>query len=173
MTDEPAQATPPRRRLLIALKGAWTARIFEGVLVGVILLLVTPLVTGFANLTFSTKSWETFGTSNEAGTPGSYLSPDAVYELPLDERFRIEGGFLLSVSRFYGDPYATVTATSGRSKNNRISASSSLSAENDCERVAVHLMRQPAEGETTFFIMYTSQWLDDEKCKGILGGLFN
>lgn len=161
MTDE-TRAAPAKKSMVSFLNSNWMVTILGGL----ILAILTPLVTGFVNLTFSTRSWEVFGASNEVGTPGSYLSSNAVYKLPLNERFRIDGGFLLSVGRDdYQRPVAAATSVTGRAKTSKITTSSSLSAETDCDRVAVHLMRQPSESDTEFFIMYTSQKLNDEGCR--------
>lgn len=163
MVDEPKPMSASKAILTKTLNNSWAVTILGGL----VLAMLTPLVTGFANLTFSTRSWDVFGASNAAGTPGSYLSPDAVYKLPLNERFRVDGDFLLSVGRDnFKNPVAAITSDTGRAKTSRISASNSLSTESECDRVAVHLMRGPSESDTEFFIMYTSQRLDDEGCKG-------
>lgn len=168
MADE--TRTPPTKKSAVSvLNSNWMVTILGGL----ILAILTPLVTGFVNLTFSTRSWEVFGASNEAGTPGSHLSSDAVYKLPLNERFRIDGEFLLSVGRDdFQRPVAAATSITGWTKTSKINTSSSLSAETDCDRIAVHLMRQPSENDTEFFIMYTSQRLDVEQCRGFWARIF-
>lgn len=130
---------------------------------GILLMMLQP----FVNLTFSAKSWESFGAANAAGTPGSYLSPDAVYKLPVNERFRVDGGLLLSVRRdSLKRPAAALTAGNGRVRATDLSVANALSAEGACTQVAVHLMRTPADGDTEFFIMYTSARLKKEECRG-------
>lgn len=165
-------ATPKRKSraawALAVLNHNWTIAVLGGLLV----IFLTPLVTGFANLTFSTRSWEVFGAANAVDTPGSRLVADSVYRLPLNEKFRVDGDLLLSVYWKYDKPNASLTATDGRVVRNDLGASSSLHTESGCDRVAVHLMRAPEKGDPHFYVMYTTQPLKAEGCGGWTGWLF-
>lgn len=137
------------------------------VLGGLLVIFFTPLVTGFAEFTFRSKSWEVFGISNGADTPGSYLSPDAVYRVPLGERFRLDEDLLLSVFWRFDDPYISLTRADGRSQAVRVSVSKSIYLKGNCKQVAVHLMRTPMPEDLEFFLMYTAEHLDQAECKGL------
>lgn len=142
------------------------------VLGGLVVIFLTPLVTGFADLTFRTRSWEVFGIANDAEGPGTYLAPDAVYRIPLGDRFRIDGGLLFSARYANKTPYFSITRADGSGRTAQARSSSSVALDGDCLRAAVHLMRTPAPGDTQFFVMYTTQALDTPKCRGLFGNLF-
>ncbi|MFV0382932.1 hypothetical protein [Paracoccus sp. (in: a-proteobacteria)] len=166
---ESAQQRPGRTRRILALLGSnWAVTVLGGLLV----VFLTPIIAGFANLTFSMKSWELFGASNEAGMPGASLAPDSVYRLPLGERFRVEGDLLLSVYWDSEYPYASLTNASGRVYRDHISVARSLSAAGNCRHVAVHLMRQPNDADQEFFIMYTAQPVESDECRSVWSHLF-
>ena len=167
----PEDSPPPKsrmRRLLAMLNHNWIITVFGGLLV----IFLTPLVTGFAELTFRSKSWEMFGISNAANTPGSYLAPDAVYRVPLEERFRVDGDLLLSASWRYDDPHVSLTNPTGRGNTVRVSSTKSMYLDGNCKRVAVHLMRMPQPEDSEFFLMYTTQPFDTPDCQGFWARLF-
>lgn len=159
----------PARRLFALLNHNWSVTVLGGLL----LAFLTPIATGFANLTFGLKSWETFGAANDVDAPGSYLSRNSVYRLPLGERFMVDGSMLLAVNwDNYKRPTASLTQPDGRVKRDDISTSSSLSAEGGCRKVAIHLMRQPVAEAPQFYIMYTSERLKTDECQGFWSRLF-
>lgn len=172
-TSEKPEGNVPRtsvlRRLGRALNHTWVTTVLGGLLV----IFLTPMVTGFAELTFRTKSWEVFGISNEANGPGSYLSPDAVYRVPLGERFRLDEDLLFSASWLDKVPHFTLTGPNGNSKTRQVSSSASISYDGACASVAVHLMRMPQAEEQQFFIMYTTQQDDKQECLGWWRRLFS
>lgn len=133
-----------------------------------IVVILTPFLTGFANWTFSTKSWEMFGKANEPGAPGAYLAPNSVYSLPFYERFYIDGGATFSTSwhSVSGVPVGTITDEAGTPNSSVLTTLNSLTAEVNCRNLVVYLMRQPEGGDERMFIMYTSLPLDSEDCRG-------
>lgn len=155
-------------RALAVLNHNWTITVLGGLL----LTFLAPIATGFANLTFSTRSWETFGAANDVNAPGSRLAADSVYRLPLNEKFLVAGGLLLSVYHRYDKPNAALTAADGKVVRGELGASRSIRAESGCDRVAVHLMRAPAKDDPHFYIMYTTQPLEIEGCGGWMDWLF-
>lgn len=158
--EKPKRAV--KERLFTALNHNWSVTVLGGLL----LALLTPLVTGFANLTYSTKSWDYFGVANEAEVPGAYLSEDAVYRLPIGERFRVDGDMLLSLTGSYGSIDGYLARPSGSVSRGSLTMGTALVAENDCTVVAVHLMRAPAAKDTHAYVMYRSSDSKDEACRG-------
>ncbi|MFT3690063.1 hypothetical protein [Paenirhodobacter sp.] len=135
--------------------------------------LITFIVTGLGDLTFSLRSWSWFGWANAAGDPGSTLRPNAVYDMPVGARYRVADDMLLSVGRDYTKtPVATLTLPDGETRTRNISTSSSLSLSGKCETVSVHLMRQPEPDAQQFYVMYSTVNRDSKDCAGFWTRLF-
>lgn len=151
-----------KERLFSALNHNWSVTVLGGLL----LALLTPLVTGFANLTYSTKSWDYFGVANEAEVPGAYLSEDAVYRLPIGERFRVDGDMLLSLSQNYDGLYGVLSRSDGSVERTKLGVQSTLVFEGNCEVVVVNLMRLVKRDDSHAYVMYRTSDSKDEACRG-------
>ncbi|WP_226562446.1 hypothetical protein [Salipiger thiooxidans] len=171
MADDAPETKPRNFRAKIWL--AANNNLAATVLGGLLLAVVSPFVTGFANWTFSARSWETFGAANEASAPGAYLSDDSVYRLPFGERFRVDADLYLAVSQSSsGAVYASLSLPNGDVESTRINTGRSLVAENDCKRVAVHLMREPERDASEAYVAYSTSRIRSEECSGFLQRIF-
>lgn len=136
-------------------------------------ILLTPILTGFVDLTFSKRSFDTLGIANEAPQEGAYLKDDTVYKLPLDEKFRVKGDVFLTVTERlnYKDQielFATFTEQDGDSSDRQITPTASLSLRLDCGELAAHLMRPPREGEEERLILYNYVPSQKVECQTLL-----
>ncbi|AWD23703.1 hypothetical protein B6K69_17905 (plasmid) [Fuscovulum blasticum] len=95
---------------------------------------------------------------------------NAVYRLPLDETFRVDGDLLLSVSWRSDEPYAALTSADGRTTRGELSSSDTVSAPDVCVRIAVNLMRLPTKEETSFNVRYIAKPQKAEGCSGSVFG---
>ena len=149
-----------KQRLIELLNNPWSIALVSGLF----LMIAAPVVTGFVQLTFSTKSWQVFGASNATGAPGSLLRADAVYRMPVGERFRVADDMFVAVRWSAGTPVATLSGTEGQSRGQSLSRGESVSLAGMCQTVTLHPMKIPQRGDTEFLVMFSTVTHEDRAC---------
>ena len=149
-----------KKRFWELLNNPWSIALVSGLF----LMIAAPVVTGFVQLTFSTKSWQVFGASNATGAPGSFLRSDAVYRMPLGERFRVADDIFATV-RWRDGGRASLTSARGDGREHHIGSGESVSFSGACQTVTLHPMKLPQRGDTEFLVMFSTVRHEDRACQ--------
>ncbi len=150
-----------KQRLIELLNNPWSIALVSGLF----LMIAAPVVTGFVQLTFSTKSWQVFGASNATGAPGSFLRADAVYRMPVGERFRVADDMFAAVRWDGSSPRAVLTRDEGQGRAQYVNRGASVSLAGTCQTVTLHPMKIPQRGDTEFLVMFSKVTHEDRACQ--------
>ena len=151
-----------KQRFWELLNNPWSIALVSGLF----LMIAAPVVTGFVQLTFSTKSWQVFGASNATGAPGSFLRSNAVYRMPQGERFRVADDIFATARwRFIDQVHATLVSMEGEGRSSNISSGATVSFSGACQTVTLHPMKLPQRGDTEFLVMFSTVRHEDRACQ--------